>query len=334
MSKVTLYDEKSISKLITLQKDNHWDLEKSIPWSDGINLDKYLIPLDDDAILFPGISLEQRKALSHLFGLVICASIFEMEETLLKLRKEAWVQFYESIPVSPEFVELGDLFFEEEQKHSQCFKRYSELYANTVGIDYQDLRDILPIIDQTKTEWILKQQLKRKGASFWWIVATVEQEFLLLYHSMKPHKEILDPLFFTLHKLHFEEEARHAPFPFLFIDLIKERNPTLLRPMFNRMDLGFAQALQTAWTLSSLKRLNKIKKLKLKHEWFADLEFIINEMNEKSRIKSIWTLMTSAPYLASLLNPNAHRKLVNYADRQGAWMLPFPEYQHKKLVNY
>ena len=69
--------------------------------------------MDENALLFPGASKEQRLAISQAMGMIIGACIYEMEESLIRLRKECWEDYHRDMPVSPEFEELGDQFFGE-----------------------------------------------------------------------------------------------------------------------------------------------------------------------------------------------------------------------------
>lgn len=329
-----LYDEESLAKLARLQRENAWDLEREIDWAKGIDPLKPLVALDGDALLFPGASKEQRLAISQMMGLVIAAAIFEMEECLIRLRRECWEAFRDRMPVGPEFSDLGELFFEEELKHSTAFKRYTERYAELLGVELSELLAVLPSLENTRTEKLLKVDLRTRGQTFWWIVANVEQEFLRIHHALRPFKEQLDPLYYEIHHRHFEEEARHVPFPYLVLELLAERSPQPFRFVHGRADVAAAQVLQTLWTLSSLKRLKGVKKLQGVHPFFDTLISAFPILESMPAPQVVWKLLTSTPYVSSLVNLNSHPKVRKEAQARGAVVLPFPEFEGKPLVRY
>lgn len=329
-----LYDEESLGKLARLQRQHAWDLEKEIDWNRGIDLRKPLVALDQDALLFPGASSEQRLAISQMMGLVIAAAIFEMEECLIRLRRESWETLRDRMPVGPEFTDLGELFFQEEIKHSTAFKRYTGRYAQALGVELPELLAVLPSLENTRTEKLLRVDCKTSGKTFWWIVANVEQEFLRIYHSLRPFKAQLDPLYFEIHQRHFEEEARHAPFPYLVLDLLAERSPQPFRAIHRRADVAAAQVLQTLWTLSSLRRLKGVKKFAGKHPFFDTLISAFPILESMPAPQVVWKLLTTTPYVSTLVNLNSHTKVTEAAQAQGALVLPFPEHDPKPLVKY
>lgn len=332
--RISQYDEQSIARLASLQRERAWDLEKSIAWETRIDLNKPLVPLDEDAILFPGASREERLAISQMMGLIIASSIFELEECLIHLKHECWDKIHRRFPVSPEFTDLGELFFIEERKHSTVFRRYVDKFAEEAGIDPAALRAILPQVRKSKTEFLIKQDLKSGGQSFWWIVAIVEQEFLLIYHALRPFRSVLEPLYFSIHEKHFEEEARHSPFPYLMLDLMKERSSVPLHGLRNRVSLVVAQLLQAAWAVSSLQKIRQINKMKKIHPLFDAFSNALPLLDRLPKGLVLWRLLTNAPYVSSLLNPSAHHKILRFASQSGALTIPFPEYENKKLVNY
>ncbi|MEW6056787.1 MAG: hypothetical protein AB1540_09240 [Bdellovibrionota bacterium] len=324
MKPLSLYDEESLIKMVELQKATQWDLEKAIDWQLPIDLNKPLVPLDEKALFFPGAGKEERLAISQMMGLVIAAAICEMEESLIRLRSVGWDQLAAKYPVNPEFVELGEQFFAEEEKHSEAFRRYLKKFADTAGIEFEVLREVLPVIESTKTEFILRKNLELGGYSFWWIVAQVEQEFLLLYNALAPFKQSLEPLYFDIHRKHFEEEARHASFPYLLLELLITRSTHPLNLVHQKADLMVSQLLQAMWTVNSLSRLKKLKKIKQKHPLF-DALLKVYPLFEKQPVHRIfWGLFTSVPYVSSLVNPFYHRKFLKFTERMGAFSIPFP----------
>ncbi|MCC7441577.1 MAG: hypothetical protein IT285_08090 [Bdellovibrionales bacterium] len=329
-----LYDAESLARLAERQREGHWDLDRDIPWERSVDLSRGLVPLDDAALLFPGAERDQRRVISQFMGLVIAAAIYEMEEALLRLRKECWQDIRERHAVSPAFEDLGDLFFEEESKHSAAFRRFVQVFARAQGIDPEDLSSILPRVQGTVEERWLRANAKKGGRSFWWIVALVEQEFLLLYHAFKPFKDSLDPLYFTIHERHFEEEARHAPFPYLVLELLGDRERGLSRLLRGKIDLPAAQLVQAEWALRNLGKAKQVRRLASTHPFFEAIAACLPHLDQVPRHRQAWSLLTSVPYVSSFLNATAHRRVLREARDLGAWVLPFPGLRPSKLVGY
>ena len=335
---LSLYDEQALNHQKKLQSDHAWDLETSIDWTHPIDISKPLVALDENALFFPGISEEQRVVVSQAMGLVIVVCICEMEDCLLRFKKECWGDIYEKYPVSPEFIELGELFFEEESKHTTAFHRYLSKFSKALNVDLVTLREILPTIQGTKTEYILKRNIHRGGQSFWWVVATVEQEFLHLYKCLHPFQNNLEPLYFELHKKHFEEEARHSSFPYLMLELLRSRSDFRFLPIKkwiqNKADGMFAQLLTSAWAISSLRRMKQLKHLRQVHPFFSILYGVYPHLEKQPVSRTLWRIFTSVPYVSSLINPFNHGKVINYAKGRGAFFAPFPQPAPETLVDY
>ncbi len=132
--RVNPFDHEALRAQIQSQKDHSWDLERDVPWEKGIDKECFLLPLDEDSIVFPGASAEQRLALSQYTGLVINATISEMEAVIHKLKDSAWRSVLKSYPVNPEMIELGELFFSEEGKHSELFSRVTPRSSALNGV--------------------------------------------------------------------------------------------------------------------------------------------------------------------------------------------------------
>jgi hypothetical protein len=325
-----LYNEVRLQKQAEQQKAHAWDLKKDIHWEWGVDLTKPLVPLETQNLLFPNISQEERVILSQVMGLIINTCVFEMEECLMRLRPIAWTSIIKKYPVNPEFVELGDLFFEEERKHSQAFKIYLLKFCEALDIEPEKLQQLLPIVERTKSEKLLENNLKNGGEAFWWIVAIVEQEFLHLYRCLKPFKGQIDPLYYELHEKHFEEEARHASFPYMLLQIIHRRRfkPSIWprqRWFYPKTGLVFAQTILTTWTFASLQRLKKIKKLKHKHSFFDGFQKLLPQLEQQSLPSLLSHMLKRAPYVSELLNTQHHPKILKFAEKHSVWSIPFPD---------
>src|SRR5262245_58198734 len=111
MPRYNPYDHAALGAQVIRQRKYAFDLNADIPWQVPIDDKKHLLPLDRDAIAFPGASAEQRLALSHLMGLIINSTIAEMEGVINVMRDDAWAKSLRAYPSNPEMWELGELFF-------------------------------------------------------------------------------------------------------------------------------------------------------------------------------------------------------------------------------
>lgn len=325
MSKtLCVFNEEAVLKQLNLQKSLAWDIDKDILWG-PIDLTKFLVPLDDEALFFPEATYEQRLAISQMMGLVMASAICEMEDSLMRLRPKCWEELIQEHPVNPEFKALGDQFFLEEEKHAASFRRFILRFCQDMGLDPDELRSVLPLVEQTKTEWFLEKHLSSGGAAFWWIIAEVEQEFLYLYHSMRPFAKQLEPLHFQIHKRHFEEEVRHLSFPHLFLKLISERQEGGIMAALRKTDLVFAQGLKVTWTAATLKRLMKIEEKKNQHEFYRTLASVLPMMKQQNLLELSWKLLVKTPYISSFMNHRYHNKFSHIIEELGVWSLPFPK---------
>lgn len=334
MSSLNFHDENRLIKMSQNWRDHNWDPEASIDWSAGIDFNKPLVSLDEHAFFFPGASKEQRLAISQMMGLLIAASIFEMEESLIRIKSECFLKPFDRYPVGPEFLNLGEQFFAEEVKHSEVFKRYFYLFSEKLGVDPVDFLAILPQVRSSNTEAILKFHANQGGHAFWWIVAIVEQEFLEIYRKLKPHAAKLDPLYYKLHQLHFEEEMRHAPFPLMMLDFLNKTENKPLHYLFGKFDLVTAQILQGTWTLLSIRKLRKIKKFKGKDPFFDILIDMLPQMEQQNTLHIMYKLFTQTPYVSTFVNPEGTAKILKFAKDQGKFSLPFPGIDTSEAVDY
>src|SRR5262249_37618643 len=128
-------DYETLEHQTRLQRRLAWDLERDIPWELGVDVGRPFLPLDDWGIAFPGASGAQRPALSQFMGLVVNATISEMEDALPKLRQAGWQRLLDEYPANPELRDLGELFFAEEAKHARAFSRYLTEFCHATGVD-------------------------------------------------------------------------------------------------------------------------------------------------------------------------------------------------------
>lgn len=325
MSAVNPWDNAALANQIQRQLRHAWDLEKDLPWADGIDFQRPFLPLDADAIAFPGTNPEQRLALSQFLGLVINSTISEMESVIHRLKDSAWQRTIEQYPVNPEMKKLGELFFSEENKHSAMFDRYNQIFCDTHGIPIEQMARLLPKAFGSRFLGMTQKNANDGGMAFWWVVATVEEVSIQLYRDLDRHREAVDPLYYWLHRRHLEEESRHRNYAFLMLELYRQAQPTGLRALLHRkLDLVLAQIFSAGWVLSELSKIFESEKMKDDHPFFATLASCLPLFRNLSPLEVVTKLFVTAPYVSTVLNTRYHKRTLEEAINQGAWSLPFP----------
>lgn len=324
------FDHEALALQVRRQKRHAWDLEKAIPWDTPIRTDRYLLPLDHDAIAFPGASAEQRLALSQLMGLIINSTIAEMENVINHLRSTAWERVLKDYPVNPELWELGDLFFIEENKHALAFERYNHLFCKAMGVETEDLMRLIPRAYGSLFLKAITQNAKGGGHAFWWIVASVEEVSILLYKQIHSSRQQLDPLYYTVHLRHMEEEQRHHNYAFLMLQLIEQRRRSWRKALYRTTDLLFSQVFSTAWVLSELHKIFSVRELRRKNPFFEVLASSIPLLEKMPYLELAKRLFISAPYVSLMINTRNHPLTFATAQDRSLLRLPFPKPESRK----
>jgi hypothetical protein len=317
------HNHRSLRRQLATQKALNWDLETDIKWSLGFKDDGMLLPLDEMAIAFPGASAEQRIALSQLMGLVVNSTIAEMEDALPRLKYYGWENILNSYPANPELWDLGEAFFAEEEKHARAFNRYLSVFAEKQGIDRQELDSILPKAFGSFFQKAIIWDAKLGGHAFWWVVTSVEEVSIGIFHEIAKQKDKIDPLYLDLHTKHLEEEARHANYAHLMLAVIRDREKTLGRRALQKVDFLFSQIVSAPWVISELQKVCAgIRRLRHESPFFEVLHSALPLLEQLPKREILSRLFFAAPYISWLLNPNlrrSHRKLVA---EHGAWTGP------------
>jgi P-aminobenzoate N-oxygenase AurF len=319
-----LYDPQALALQVARQKKYAWDLDQSISWKTGVDPLRYLLPVDSDAIAFPGASAEQKLAISQLLGLIVNSTIAEMEDVITKLRFHCWNKILRSYPVSPELWELGELFFDEEKKHSLAFHKYNVTFCSQIGIDISDLNLILPKAYGSLFLKAITQNAKWGGHAFWWVVAAVEEVSIDLYRHLGPFKKEIDPLYHEIHLRHMEEESRHHNYAFLMLEVLREKNHSLSDLFFSKTDRVIGQIFSTGWVVAELNKVFEVKKIRHKHPFFDALASSLPLFEKIGTRELAQKLFISAPYISLMLNGNHHAKTSKIAKEHQVLSLPFP----------
>jgi len=325
MRTVNPFDHVELKEHLKLQQKAAWDVNTCVDWSVGVDVNKFLLPLDDSAIAFPGASDEQKRALSQLMGLIVNATISEMEDCLPRLKQFAWSHILERYPVNPEMVELGEQFFLEEAKHAAAFKRYLDLFCKSASVDPEDLDVLLPKAFGSHFQRAVIANAKSGGQAFWWVVSNVEEVSVNIFKGIFRNRVAIDPLYFNLHRRHLEEESRHANYAYLMIHLTQAQAKGLRSWWHRKTDFMWAQAIAAPWVMTELYKFFKVKNLRHKNPWFEVLTSCIPLYEQMSPSEKISRMFVAAPYVSWILNPN-HRHMHRQATASlGSWMLPFPQ---------
>ncbi len=306
------------------QKERTWDLERDIPWKIGVDASKFCLPLDDNNIVFPGATLAQKKVLSQYVGLLINATIAEMEGVIHKLKDAAWNQVLRRNPVNPEMQELGELFFQEEQKHSLAFNRYNQIFCQQFGIAEEDMDRLMPKAFGSYFQRAVISDAKKGGDAFWWVVASVEEVSIEIYRMIHKFEADLDPLYFAIHRKHLEDESRHRNYAFLMLELIGNGRHGWRGFLRRKGSLLLAQTLSSSWVLSELSKIYEVDKLKDAHPFFKELATCLPLLRKQHLPKILWNLVVQAPYISTVLNLNFHRHTMLAASEHHVPHFPLP----------
>ncbi len=311
-----LYDEKKLLSYLKKQQKHAWNLDADFQWNSEIDLTKEFVPLPDDFILSPYINDEQKVLLSQLIGLMINSSICELEGALERSKKQCWIDVINQYPVSPEFEQLGENFFIEEKKHADAFELFLEKFANKTNVSVDELKSILPTLNESKIEKLFRMNSYLGGKALWMVVAAVEEESIEVYKQMRPHKSEIDPLYFELHQKHFEEETRHASFAFLMLELLEERTSTPIKVLSRQLDFIMSEVLQVSWILGELMKVVHLKKLKNRHPFYQGLSELVPIIQQFTFTDVLKSLFHDAPFISLILRPGLNKHLSQFLDEQ------------------
>lgn len=322
MATIDIYDEEKIARLLFVQRAQGIDFSLDLDWSKSIDLNKSFLPLDHNAILFPKATEEQRLVISQFIGLVVAATISELEEVAFRLKGPTWENVLRKFPVNPEIHEMGELFYEDEKKHSAGFKRYIDLFAGKVNVDPNDLKELLPSSDKTMSSKIYHLNSMAGGMAIWWLIAAVEEESILIFDHMRKSRSEIDPLYYDLHKAHYEEEIRHKSYASIMLQINSEFARVPHAIVLKKLDFILAEVLNITWTFNQLFKVKNLKKLSSAHPFFKVLAELEPLLRDRSSLSVIHHLFTTAPYIKDMLHLSEHQHVRHMLDRFGAKKIP------------
>jgi len=330
MHNINIYDETYLEKRLHVQKVHQWDFNCDINWNLTVDTNKYLLPLDQSNIIFPGASAEQRLAISQFMGLIVASTISQLEMVAIKLKGPTWDKPLKKNPINPEFRDLGEQFYLEEEKHSRAFDKYIDKFASALDIESEQLRNFLPSANKTLIEKLYSLNAELGGSALWWLVAAVEEESLLFYNLIHNSRHDIDPLYYQIHRCHYEEESRHASYAPMMLEFHYQFSNKLQKNIFSKVEFLMAEVLNMTWTFNQLIKLKSLKSLKAKHPFFDVMYSTVDLLKGQSPLQVLHQLFTSAPYISSNLHLSAHQHVQEMLVRYGAFKMPLPE--TKKVV--
>jgi len=323
MRKLDIFDETALGRMCHVSKAKAWTLS-DIDWNRSVDYTKFLLPLNKDNLFFPDASEEQKLAISQLMGLIVASTIAQHEQVANELKLPAWEKPLRKHPINPEFMELGENFFEEEAKHSYVFNRYIDKFATGLGIESAELRQILPSTKNSALAHVYKMNSYAGGAALWWLVAALEEESVLFYKMISASQSPIDPLYKQIHRLHFEEEVRHKSFAPMMIDFYKQFHCTTKKQVLHKVDFILAEVLNITWTFSQLIKLKDIRELKKKAPFFDVLSTTMDMLYRKNPHQLLKEIFTSTPYISSNLQLSNHEQISSMIEHYDPLKLPIP----------
>jgi len=323
--KFDIYDEQKLARQLEIQQKKAWDFEKGIDWNMGIDMSKPLLPLDANSIIFPTANSQQKIVISQLMGLIVAASISQLEEVACKLKGPTWEKFLNKYPVNPEMYELGEQFFAEEEKHARAFNRYIDMFAHEVNVDPKDLKKFLPQASESIIGQVYKANAYAGGMAMWWLISAVEEESIIFYKYIRGVKDQVDPLYHNLHRCHFEEEVRHKSYAQMMLQAYNDfsRSPQAL--FFKKMDFIMAEVLHMTWTFNQIIKVRELNKFKNHHPFFQNLSGAMELLNGRKPLEIIHKLFTTAPYISHTLHLSEHKQVNQMLNRFSSLKIPMPK---------
>jgi predicted metal-dependent hydrolase len=319
-----IYNEEKLSRQLEAQRRLCWDMETKIDWSRGVDLSKPLLPLDKGNILFPGASPEQQLVISQLMGLIVAATIAELEQVAIRLKGPTWEAVLDKYPVNPEFYELGQQFFREEAKHAVAFNRYVDLFSRSLGVEPDDLKSFLPQADKSISKKLYALNSLAGGMAMWWLIAAVEEESIVIFRYIHAVRERVDPLYYQLHRAHMEEESRHKSYALMMLHLFSEFSGITQQLVFRKVDFVLAECLNLTWTLNQLFKVKGLRRFRNHHPFFKTLESLMDGLGRRGPLDILHQMLTSAPYISSTLHLGEHKHVKELLTRFGALQAPLP----------
>ncbi len=258
--------ETKYERILNEQRRHEWDAETDIPWTQ-LDVTRPLLPLDRLELGQALTCERERLVVSQFLGLVLIQAIAQHEAILGVIRDRCVASIVRRHELGPGATALLEQFFEEEAKHSGAFARYVSEFASVQGFPEATLTSLLP--KYSRDSWFTKLFLLNSrlgGNAVWHLVHLTELESIDLFRYLRatdPDAQV-EPVYFALNRLHYEEEVRHISVPPLVLNFSASR----FWKNFNRR---LAQTSHVLWSVVQLRRLGKLRHGASAHPFFTDL---------------------------------------------------------------
>jgi hypothetical protein len=259
-----------------------------------------------------------------MMGLIVAATISQLEQVANDLRELAWERILNKFPVNPEFYELGVQFFAEESKHAKVFDRYIDMFATSLNVEPDDLKAFLPQARQSVSKKLYQLNSLLGGMSMWWLIAAFEEESIFIYKQLHAVKNQIDPLYYEIHRAHYEEESRHKSYAFMMLQLFEEFTALPQNILFKKIDFALAELINVSWTMTQLSKVKGLRKYKSHHPFFSVLETLFCDLQKASSISTIRRMVTSVPFISNSLHLAEYAPIRKKLDSFGAIRIPLP----------
>ncbi len=300
-----MLNEVQLGRKLALQTHMEWDILKDIDWSQGVDLDKDLLPLSPLAKEFTERHEISTRSVSWMFGLLATSAISEHERVLNDLHN-TWESGLRKDFASLQLLQLGNQFFKEEMKHSEAFKMYLEHSAIFLNLKIGELKSFLPrYTESSLAARLYRKDLMTGGSALWWTVATTEEESIELFRMLNKNADRTDPLFYQLNKLHYEEEIRHSSFSYMMIDFYSSKQSRSR----NISSYLLARSLQTVWVCQQLKRLRNVHQFADRHPYLSEMSRFVKTLEEVPFFRKMKLLYQDNGYVSMMLKPENHMRI-------------------------
>ena len=305
-------------KMLRAQQALAWDPEHDLSWNE-LDTSKLLVRVDQDIAATLNLTATEQVTLSQLLGLMAVQTISQHENVLNCVKAECWEQPLAKKSTASDFLQLGEQFFEEESKHGAAFARYVSLFAERMGISKVSLASILPKFESTS--WITRLFLlncRYSAGAVWWMVMITEEESLELYRRLAAFSQTaaIDPLFYRLNELHYEEEHRHLSYAPMMLRRLRESSSRGAR-LLSKFDFLVSEALYRVWLVEQFLRLRKVLRTKDSHPFLSGVKAIVKKFEDLSWKHKIAVLKATVFSSDSMFFPKRHRAIQNELRRSG-----------------
>ena len=324
MRVLNVEDLDRIRTLVGLMRRKAWDLDADFSWEAPIDVTKPLLPLAQIDRMFPRLEVDERLALSQLFGLVVAQIFSDAEQFLNTTRDTLWADFERLFGNHPGLLDLGTQFFDEERKHAEMFRRYITRWLLARGLDPVRFFERQPRFSESWQHRVILRNAARGGLSFWWIVLLAEEESPLIYKYLEEAADDIEPLYLRVHRKHFEEEARHATFAYTAMAYLADRMHGLAGAVHRRSDIILCQLMQWSFMLQAFAQQRRELETAPDHPW---VDTVTRAMAKVQRLPlgHLFRVFFREPTLVGpFFNFRFHENMVEMARTRGLWSFPLP----------